>query len=252
MAQVTVRHARLDVTPAEADRLEGLIDPLERARADRFRYKRDRRRFVVRRGRLREWLGARVGEAPERLTFGAGPHGKPVLQGGGPHFSASHSGEAMLLAMAPIEVGCDMEQVDLDFAWRPVAEQLFSPAERAKLAALGEIDGRRAFFNCWARKEAFVKGLGQGLSYPLDAFEVSLGDDARLCSGGRGWSMTAGALPSDCVFAIVFRSPAIPRIDWVTPDQGVGSIRLRPANVRNMMPRTPGAKAHGRSVPTSG
>ena len=34
-----------------------------------------------------------------------------------------------------------------------------------------------AFFKCWTSKEAFVKGIGVGLSVPLQAIEVSVDPD---------------------------------------------------------------------------
>jgi 4'-phosphopantetheinyl transferase len=185
VARVAVHVETLAV---DAAALAHLLGDDERARADRFRFPRDRRRFVVRRARLRQLLGGWVGRAPEALVFGENGHGKPVLADG-PPFSLSHSADMMMLAIGDADVGCDIEWIDPALDWPPLAETFFTTAERNALAALPPEAGRRAFFACWARKEAFVKALGLGLSYPLDAFDVSVSGAAALLSGGEGWVM---------------------------------------------------------------
>jgi 4'-phosphopantetheinyl transferase len=54
-----------------------------------------------------------------------------------------------------------------------MAERCLSPREFAAFRALAHSEQQPAFFRCWVRKEAYVKGLGQGMRIPLDAFEVS-------------------------------------------------------------------------------
>src|SRR6266851_5709472 len=58
---------------------------------------------------------------------------------------------------------CSRTRGDCDFANR-----FFSPGEVLSLGSLPPQLQIEAFFNCWTRKEAYIKGLGQGLQVPLD------------------------------------------------------------------------------------
>jgi 4'-phosphopantetheinyl transferase len=158
--------------------LAGLLSADERERAGRFAFEHDRRRYVVARARLRQLLGERVGAAPESLRFVYQAHGKPALaRRPGQRdlrFNVSHCGEVAAYAFADgREVGVDIEEV----RELPDADQLalrcFSPGERAAYLCLPPRERPRGFFDCWTRKEAFVKALGAGLSQPLEAFDVS-------------------------------------------------------------------------------
>lgn len=193
--RVELHFERLDAPPDEVARLERLLDPAECRRAAGFRREVHRRRFVVRRGRLRLWLGERLGQQPGAVKIVADANGKPFVPGWDRHFSTSHSGERMLIASASAPIGCDIEAIAPDFDWRPVAKRLFAREERQALVGLDDEAGRLAFFRCWARKEAFVKALGLGLAYPLDAFAVSCAPEARFLRGAEGWAITAADLP---------------------------------------------------------
>jgi MbtH protein len=91
-------------------------------------------------------------------------------------FNLSHSNCMALYAVARgRRVGVDIEYMREDFATLEVAERFFSKDEVEALKA-APVDLRtEAFFNCWSRKEAYIKAIGMGVSYPLDGFTVSLG-----------------------------------------------------------------------------
>jgi len=129
----------------------------------------------VAKGATRQILARYLGADPRSLTFDRGAFGKPFLRSRELRFNLSHSGEFALLAVArESEVGVDVEEIREIEDAAMIAEQNFSPGESRKLrAVLDSASGPAAFFNCWTRKEAFIKAIGEGLSHPLDTFEVT-------------------------------------------------------------------------------
>jgi len=151
---------------------------------------------------LRRLLGAQLQCAPATLQFAAGAHGKPHLgaeQASGLQFNLSHSGDQALLGCArDRELGVDIE------LWRSLGDEAalvrryFSVAEQHAYAALPAAAQTAAFFQCWTRKEAYIKAVGRGLGLPLDSFDVSLGDGvpvqllrASAEEGDARWSLAA-------------------------------------------------------------
>ncbi len=177
----------LEQTPARICQLFQLLSQDERERAERFFFERDRRRFIVGRGALRIILGRYVGVGPDQLRFGYALHGKPYLANSFGHFTLqfnmAHSNELAVYALARgCQVGIDVEYIRPLLELDQIASRFFSASESMALRAIPENQKVEAFFNCWTRKEAYIKAIGDGLAQPLDQFQVSLapGEPARL------------------------------------------------------------------------
>lgn len=160
---------------AVINELEALLAEEERKRAGQFHFLRDRRAFTVAKGATRQILAHYLVAPPRSLIFDTGSFGKPFLRSGELRFNLSHSGEFALLAVAKeMEVGVDVEEIREIEDAAEIAGRMFSAGESRKLrSVLSSEIGGAAFFNCWTRKEAFIKALGEGLSHPLDTFEVT-------------------------------------------------------------------------------
>jgi 4'-phosphopantetheinyl transferase len=170
----------LDDDIVEETRCRPLLSADEGERASRFHFERDRRRFTASRALLRIVLGAYLHSAPESLRFRYSDQGKPALDGehlkGGLMFNVSHSGGVALFAITRgREIGVDVERVRRSSDLEAIARRFFSACEQMQLAALEPEQRGEAFFRCWTRKEAYIKARGEGLSMPLDQFDVSIG-----------------------------------------------------------------------------
>lgn len=170
-------------SPAQEQRLAQWLLPEERARAARYKFERDQRRAIVTQGTLRRLLGWYLDQPPEKFRFVTGPHGKPaLLEPASLRFNLSHSHGLVLLAFAwNVELGVDVETLRPEVEAEQLTKRYFSPAEQTEWERLPATERRLGFFLGWTRKEAYLKGRGEGLSRPLDSFSVSLTPGQPAC-----------------------------------------------------------------------
>ncbi len=165
-----------DITdaPALEPQFIPLLSPDELARADRFALPSLRASFISTRGLTRRILANYLSCSAHEITFQYGEFGKPYLAA--PHFNVAHSGSMLCVAVSSAsELGVDIEKIKPMRDALSIASRFFSPTESARLHALPPSQQAEAFFQCWTRKEAFVKATGQGLRRGLQNFSVAFG-----------------------------------------------------------------------------
>lgn len=213
------------VLEASVERLAAyqlLLSDDERERAARFRFDRDRDRYVVGRALLRILLGRYAGDDPASLRFDYGEQGKPTFRGAADvHFNVAHAGPVAVYGVTRLgPLGVDVERVEVMGDADAVAESHFSAEEQRTLRAIPTIPDElrtRAFFECWTRKEAFIKALGGGLSIPLASFAVDFRPGAapalRWVLGDPDapsrWTLAAFAPADEHVGAMAVEAPDV-------------------------------------------
>ena len=187
--EVHIWRVHLPLAPKHYADLWQVLNEEERERARCFHFERDRECSVTARGILRlllAWYGAGengVELKPASLSFSYNTYGKPELPGLRLAFNVSHSGAMILLAFSALQpLGIDVEHMRAQSDLESLARHFFASEECTTLLALPAEQRIQAFYNCWTRKEAYIKARGLGLSLPLDSFTVSLtpGEPAAL------------------------------------------------------------------------
>jgi 4'-phosphopantetheinyl transferase len=186
----------------------------EYQRAQRFRFEKDWRRFIVARGQLRSILAAYRGCTPSSVRFSYGPQGKPCLanvddgslrKGQGLQFNIAHSHELALCAVVTNRaIGVDIEYLRPLPDAEQLAQRFFSQAEHAQIQALPVDEQAQVFFRLWTGKEAYLKATGKGLSHPLNQVEIIYTDhEWRLAAALSGWSLQSFSPATNCLAALV-------------------------------------------------
>ncbi len=208
--------ARLEASESTAAEVSPWLSPDEIARAGRFRFDKHRRAYVLGRAVLRALIACYLRTEPSEPSFTYGPKGKPALAGAGSQleFNVSNSGDLAVYAFTlGCEIGVDVEHKRRMVDMEAVARRFFAAGEVAALMSLPEADRHEGFFNCWTRKEAYIKAIGDGLSVPLDSFQVTLepGAAARMvalngsAAAAECWTLHAFTPAPDYVGAIAYR-----------------------------------------------
>jgi 4'-phosphopantetheinyl transferase len=210
----------LDVPSQTVSEHHAVLTEDERQRCTRLRFARDRQRFIVARGVLRQLLGCYLETEPGHLRFTYNPAGKPALSpefGCRLRFNLSHSAGLALIALArDAEVGIDLEQVRAQPEYALVARDVFAAAEVSHLNGLPSRLRSRGFLKCWTRKEAYVKARGDGLAaddstsdvpppgaWSLFDLRPAPGFVGAVAVEGRGWRLRQRHWGSGAPMAVI-------------------------------------------------
>jgi 4'-phosphopantetheinyl transferase len=183
-------------------RLRAILSPEEKRQETRFRFERDRLRYLATRALVRTVLARYAAIAPADWVFAEDGYGRPHIANPGMEaanlsFNISHAHSLIVLGVADGRaLGVDVENVERD-APLDIADQFLSPGEVAALAALSPDRQRDRFFEYWTFKESYIKARGMGLSLPLHNFSfqfpsdtsVTITVDATLTDRAEQWQL---------------------------------------------------------------
>jgi 4'-phosphopantetheinyl transferase len=165
-----------DDTDVSLDIAGDVLSFAETARAARFRFERDRARYVRGRAFLRRALGAATGQDPAKLVLTEIGKGKPFLDDT-VHFNLSHSAGLAVLAMSESgPVGIDLEFIDRRIDILGLVRSCFNEAEARNILSLPVPEQPARFFAFWTAKEARMKLTGDGMSLPPQQIALDIED----------------------------------------------------------------------------
>ncbi len=236
-----------DVTLPRLQEMQGILSEAEREKAARFRFEPSRKTAVISRASLRLLLNRYLPVPPQSLQFVTNAHGKPSLSPSNTlHFNVAHSGDFVMIAVARTAVGLDIEQENPNRDLGMIAQRYFSAWETAVFQQLPIAEQKAAFYRCWTGKEAYLKGIGTGLTTALDSFDVEYraGKELRLLQTRHRpadvdeWQLYDVKTAVGCTAALAVNlknRSQIMQIVRISADK-IEEICLRPDNPENLRP----------------
>lgn len=167
--------------PGLRERYRELLSVEERERAARLKLSRVHDEYLVTRALVRHALSHNTDVPAQAWSFTRNAHGKPIVSAPWPDFSAfnvSHSAGLVVCAVAAEgQIGVDVESLHRKTTGIDLARRFFSADEVSLLEACPPHLQHETFLQIWTLKEAYIKAIGHGLSFPLDRFSMRLPED---------------------------------------------------------------------------
>ena len=176
---IDIWQTRLDLSVRDIEYYADMLCAEEKQRVDKFKFSKKRHEYIITRGLLRRVLAQTLDTDPHSLQFEYAEHGKPYLterwQDKTVSFNVTHSGNKALVAVTlERNIGVDIELIRTEVEFDKLSNRFFSADESSSLETYKKQDLSKAFYACWTGKEAYVKALGDGISFGLSEFSVSV------------------------------------------------------------------------------
>lgn len=205
--EVHIWRASLTLPKEKISEFLELLNSQEKERAAKFVVSNAANSFIAARGILRTILGGYLKVKPQDIVFQQNQYGKLYLDSSPLQFNLSHSHDlAIFIFTLNNPVGVDVEFIRDDYEFTDIAKRFFSKSEVNELFSLPKDKQLYGFFNCWTRKEAFIKALGVGLFKELDKFSVGVSYEK---TGRISLSLDGDNNSKDPVWALEGLDPAL-------------------------------------------
>ncbi|MDR3680446.1 MAG: 4'-phosphopantetheinyl transferase superfamily protein [Flavipsychrobacter sp.] len=190
-------HIYMHIIGVMADDVTVGLSADELRRAGEHKLATDRKRYIQAHLFFRKVLSSYINTAPSDIVFSYTDYGQPLLvqkPGEKPvYFNISYCGTRIMVGVSSYPIGVDIELIrDIDtLDMDGLSQTLFSAGERRYLQLIDDLQEKREyFFKVWTLKEAFIKGMGTGVSYGLQRFTAlpGMGSAAPvLLCNEKGW-----------------------------------------------------------------
>lgn len=174
--QIHMWYINIDDYQTHIDSLINYLDPHETKRAQRFKFAKDRNSFICSHAILRWLLSKYCNCNQKKIIYNYNAFNKPALNNNhNIHFNLSHSSHRAVIAITRNSpIGIDIEFIQTKPILDDLAKRFFSEQEYNEYKTIPQQQKTLGFYNCWTSKEAFVKALGTGFTFPLKNFTVNL------------------------------------------------------------------------------
>lgn len=176
LSQRSIHVWKADLTIADLSQWLQTLSPDEKERAARFRFDRDRDRFIAARGIVRNILAQYLQQSPAAIPFCYGERGKPAIANSPIplQFNLSHSQDLLLCAVSQSHrVGIDVEIIREIADLNALSHRFFHASEAAAIQTAEQSSQPTLFLRHWTCKEAVLKAIATGLA-ELSSVEVAI------------------------------------------------------------------------------